>query len=155
MYKILLVSSRAIALALDPLFFFVPVIHEDKKCISEDKKMWINAIFWRSVLDFIYLVHFVVKFYNEKKEDESNTTSAKGQRYLWMWFMFDILVILPIPQVIQKLTFSADILHSLIKSFYYFRAPDQMYSEHIHMEINCTKSNIIQPILFVRLDPLN
>ena len=27
--------------------------------------MWINAIFWRSVLDFIYLVHFVVKFYNE------------------------------------------------------------------------------------------
>ena len=140
MYKILLVSSRAIALALDPLFFFVPVIHEDKKCISEDKNMWINAIFWRSVLDFIYLVHFVVYFYKEKKKKE------KCQWYLWMWFMFDILVILPIPQVIQKLTFSADILHSLIKSFYYFRAPDQMYSEHIHMEINCTKSNIIQPI---------
>ncbi|KAK4564787.1 hypothetical protein RGQ29_006738 [Quercus rubra] len=95
-YYILLVSSRAIALSLDPLFFFVPVIHEDKKCISEDKKMWINAIFWRSVLDFIYLVHFVVKFYKEKKEEKNS------QWYLWMWFMFDILVILPIPQVLMS-----------------------------------------------------
>ena len=69
--NIVLVSLRAIALALDPLFFFVPVIHEDKKCISEDKKMWINAIFWRSVLDFIYLVQFVVKF--------SNTSNQKGK----------------------------------------------------------------------------
>ncbi|XP_050260681.1 cyclic nucleotide-gated ion channel 1-like [Quercus robur] len=96
LYKIFLVSSRAIALSLDPLFFFVPVIHEDKKCISEDKKMWINAIFWRSVLDFIYLVHFVVYFYKEKKEKE------KSQWYLWMRFMFDILVILPIPQVLMS-----------------------------------------------------
>ncbi|KAK4564809.1 hypothetical protein RGQ29_006751 [Quercus rubra] len=75
-YNILLVSSRAIALSLDPLFFFVPVIHEDKKCISEDKKMWINAIFWRSVLDFIYLVHFVVKFYEKKEEKKEGTIPA-------------------------------------------------------------------------------
>ena len=114
---------RAIALALDPLFFFVPVIREDKKCISEDKKMWINAIFWRSVLDFIYLVQFAVVKEGvqctnalntnsvpedetsaegqreEKKEDASNTKSAKRQRYPWMCFMFAIIVILPIPQV--------------------------------------------------------
>ncbi|KAK4564798.1 hypothetical protein RGQ29_006744 [Quercus rubra] len=95
-YKILLVSSRAIALSLDPLFFFVPVIHEDKKCISEDKKMWINAIFWRSVLDFIYLVHFVVYFHKKKKE------KGKSQWYLWMRFVFNILVILPIPQVLMS-----------------------------------------------------
>ncbi|KAL4614152.1 hypothetical protein ACB092_07G033500 [Castanea dentata] len=123
-YKIILVSSHAIALSLDPLFFFVPVIHEDKKCISEDKKMWINAFFWRSFLDFKYLVHFVVKFYienNEKNKVESKekkTTSAdesKGQRCkfwnfspeekdLWklrMWFMFDIIVIFPFPQVLM------------------------------------------------------
>ncbi|XP_075673058.1 cyclic nucleotide-gated ion channel 1-like isoform X2 [Castanea sativa] len=99
-YNILLVSSRAIALSLDPLFFFVPVIHEDKKCISEDKKMWINAIFWRSVLDFIYLVHVVVKFYNNKK-GASNTASTKHQRHPRMCFMFDIIVILPIPQVLM------------------------------------------------------
>ena len=95
-YNILLVSSRAIALSLDPLFFFVPVIHEDKKCISEDKKMWINAIFWRSVLDFIYLVHFVVKFYEKKEEKKEGTIR---QRHPRMCFMFDIIVILPIPQV--------------------------------------------------------
>ncbi|KAL4614148.1 hypothetical protein ACB092_07G033200 [Castanea dentata] len=100
-YNILLVSSRAIALSLDPLFFFVPVIHEDKKCISEDKKMWINAIFWRSFLDFIYLVHFVVKFYNNKKEGAPNTASTKHQRHPRMCFMFDIIVILPIPQVLM------------------------------------------------------
>ncbi|XP_030942627.1 cyclic nucleotide-gated ion channel 1-like [Quercus lobata] len=118
LYKIFLVSSRAIALSLDPLFFFVPVIHEDKKCISEDKKMWINAIFWRTVLDLIYLVHFVVYFYKEKKEKE------KSQWYLWMRFMFDILVILPIPQVLMsnvlsemrraKNTISVKILNAVI-----------------------------------------
>ncbi|XP_030945142.1 cyclic nucleotide-gated ion channel 1-like isoform X2 [Quercus lobata] len=120
-YKILFVSSRAIALALDPLFFFVPVIHEDKKCISEDKKMWINAIFWRSFLDFKYLVHFVVKFYIEKNEVELSLKTpgadeSKGQRCkfwnfsqeekeLWklrMWFMFDIIVIFPFPQVLMS-----------------------------------------------------
>ncbi|XP_050262683.1 cyclic nucleotide-gated ion channel 1-like isoform X2 [Quercus robur] len=123
--NIVLVSLRAIALALDPLFFFVPVIHEDKKCISEDKTMWINAIFWRSVLDFIYLVHFVMHFpntCNQKGRDEGvsnnavivqgtnapNTdsgpkdeTSAKRQRHPLMCFMFDIIVILPIPQVLM------------------------------------------------------
>ena len=78
-YNILLVSSRAIALSLDPLFFFVPVIHEDKKCISEDKKMWINAIFWRSFLDFTYLVHFVVKFCEDKNKI-SNANSTKDQK---------------------------------------------------------------------------
>ncbi|KAK7835493.1 cyclic nucleotide-gated ion channel 1 [Quercus suber] len=80
--------------------------------------MWINAIFWRSVLDFIYLVHFVVYFYKEKKEKEKN------QWYLWMRFMFDILVILPIPQVLMsnilsemrraKNTISAKILNAVI-----------------------------------------
>ncbi|KAK7859502.1 cyclic nucleotide-gated ion channel 1 [Quercus suber] len=80
--------------------------------------MWINAIFWRSVLDFIYLVHFVVYFYKEKKEKK------KSQWYLWMRFMFDILVILPIPQVLMsnilsemrraKNTFSVKILNAVI-----------------------------------------
>ncbi|XP_050259645.1 cyclic nucleotide-gated ion channel 1-like [Quercus robur] len=65
------------------------------------------------------MVHFVVNFYIEKNKDKSNPTSANesnGQRYkfwnfsqeekklwmLWMWFMFHIIVILPIPQALMS-----------------------------------------------------
>ena len=81
----ILVFCRAIAVSLDPLFLYVPVIKEDKKCIELNKVLWIIAIVSRSVTDFIYLVHFVVK--------------SKKRRHFWPFFMLNILVILPIPQV--------------------------------------------------------
>ena len=57
----ILVFCRAIALSLDPLFFYVPVIKEDKKCIGLNKVLWTIAVVSRSVTDVIHLVHFVVK----------------------------------------------------------------------------------------------
>ncbi|XP_075673250.1 cyclic nucleotide-gated ion channel 1-like isoform X2 [Castanea sativa] len=107
-YDELLVFCRAIAVSLDPLFFYVPVIKEDKKCIELNKVLWIIAIVSRSVTDIIYLVYFVVESIKLRDEsnDESNTTVwAKGRRHLWS-IMVNVLVILPIPQVVMSSIFS-------------------------------------------------
>ncbi|KAF3973278.1 hypothetical protein CMV_003285 [Castanea mollissima] len=107
-YEEILVFCHAIAVSLDPLFLYVPVIKEDKKCIGLNKVLWIIAIVSRSVTDIIYLVHFVVKFMirRDAGNNESNTTSwAKGRRHLWP-IMFNVLVILPIPQVVMPSIFS-------------------------------------------------
>ena len=71
-YRHILVFFRALAVSLDPLFFYVPVIKEDKKCIGLNKVLWTIAVVSRSVTDVIHLVHFVVKSMmrrNERKGD--------------------------------------------------------------------------------------
>ena len=100
----ILVFGRAIAVSLDPLFFYVPVIKEDKKCIGLNKVLWTIAIVSRSVTDFIYLVQYVVKSVVKSKipkehNDESNSKErnirVKSRSYFWPFFMLNILVILP------------------------------------------------------------
>ena len=102
------VLSCVIAVSLDPLFFYLPVTNEDKKCIRLDKKLWITAIILRSFFDIIHLLHIILQFrtgFIDKKllksgKSELNTDAWKiAQKYLWPWFLFDIITILPIPQV--------------------------------------------------------
>ena len=104
-YDEILVLFRAIAVSLDLLFLYVPVIKEDKKCIALNKVLFIIAIVLRSVIDIIYIVHFVVKskIRRDERNNESNTTCwAKVRRHLW-FIMFNVLFILPIPQVRKTL----------------------------------------------------
>ena len=54
-WNVVFLLSCIIAVALDPLFFYLPVINEDKKFIRLDKKLWITAIVLRSFFDIIYL----------------------------------------------------------------------------------------------------
>ncbi|XP_030942479.1 cyclic nucleotide-gated ion channel 1-like isoform X2 [Quercus lobata] len=118
-YEGILVFCRAIAVSLlDPLFFYVPVINEDKKCIGLNKVLWTIAIVSRSVTDFIYLVHYVVisvvkskkSKIRKERNDESNSKErnirVKSRSYFWPFFMLNILVILPIPQVVMSSIFS-------------------------------------------------
>ena len=104
-YDEILVLFRAIAVSLDLLFLYVPVIKEDKKCIVLNNVLWIIAIVLRSVIDIIYIVHFGVKCKKrlEERDNESNTTCwAKVRRHLW-FITFNVLFILPIPQVRKTL----------------------------------------------------
>ena len=100
-YEEILVLFRAFAVSLDPLFFYVPVIKEDKKCIGLNEVLWTIAIVSRSATDVVYLVHLVVKSYKERGSKANTTGREKGRRHLWS--MFNVLVILPIPQVMETL----------------------------------------------------
>ena len=114
---------------LDPLFFYLPVINESKKCIGLDKKLRTTALVLRSVTDFFHLMHICFRIrtrYKDeeplskkeeeelsKKEEEKEPLSKKEEeaeptktckeawRRFWPYFLFliDILVILPVPQV--------------------------------------------------------
>ncbi|XP_075674735.1 cyclic nucleotide-gated ion channel 1-like, partial [Castanea sativa] len=114
-WNVVFVLSCVTAVALDPLFFYLPVIIQDKKCIWFDNRLWITALVLRSFFDFIYLVHIILQFrtgFIDKKllksgKPELNTNARKiAKKYLWPRLIFDILAILPIPQVVIPTIFS-------------------------------------------------
>ena len=113
-WNVIFLLSCVISVLLDPLFFYLPVINEDKKCIGLDKKLWITAIVLRSVTDIIYLMHIIFQFrtgfINKEREKLGkglNTDAWEiAMRYLGRYFLIDILAILPIPQVRERLLFN-------------------------------------------------
>ncbi|KAK9989667.1 hypothetical protein SO802_029906 [Lithocarpus litseifolius] len=99
-YRQIFVFFRALAVSLDPLFFYVPVIKEDKKCIGLNNVVWTTAVVSRSVIDVIFLAHFVVECMIRRDE-----RCAKWQRHLW-FIVLNVLAILPIPQVVMPSIYS-------------------------------------------------
>ena len=102
-WRIIFGVSCVIAVALDPLFFYVPVINEDKKCIGLDKKLRAISLILRSVTDIIGIINIILQFRNGYKDENSGEEVKDfrkiARRYLWPYFVIDILVILPFPQV--------------------------------------------------------
>ncbi|CAN0901847.1 Cyclic nucleotide-gated ion channel 1 [Linum grandiflorum] len=60
------VLSCFIAVSLDPLFFYVPVIDDKNKCLDLDDKMQITASVLRSFTDIFYIIHIVFQFRTER-----------------------------------------------------------------------------------------
>lgn len=97
-----------IAVSLDPLFFYVPVIDDEKKCLSLDIKMEITATVLRSFSDAFYIVHMIFQFRTGFIAPSSRVFGrgvlvedswAIARRYLSSYFLVDILAVLPLPQV--------------------------------------------------------
>ena len=103
-WNVVFLWSCIIAVALDPLFFYLPVITEDKKCIRLDKKLWITAIVLQSFFDIIYLMHIILQFRTGFIDDKHlkrgrPVLNTNARNYFWPRFLWDVLTILPIPQV--------------------------------------------------------
>ncbi|XP_048132662.1 cyclic nucleotide-gated ion channel 1 isoform X2 [Rhodamnia argentea] len=105
--RIFLISC-VFALALDPLFFYIPVI-DAKKCLDSDKRMEIIASILRTVIDAFYIFHIILQFRTGFIAPSSRVfgrgeliddPSAVSRRYLSSYFFLDVLAILPIPQVV-------------------------------------------------------
>lgn len=90
--KIFLLLS-VIAIILDPLFFYIPVVNDEKKCIEMDKILGTTAISLRSVIDLFKIIHFIFELLTK--------LPVKGRMRVWLVFLIDILAILPLPQVWQ------------------------------------------------------
>ncbi|KAK6142738.1 hypothetical protein DH2020_023086 [Rehmannia glutinosa] len=75
------VLSCVIAVSLDPLFFYIPVVDGKNLCLSLDENLEIIACVLRS---------------GELIEDPK----AIAKRYLSSYFIIDVLSILPLPQVV-------------------------------------------------------
>ena len=48
-----------LALAVDPLFFFIPVIDSHKFCFTLDKKLGVAVCVLRTLIDVFYVIHFI------------------------------------------------------------------------------------------------
>ncbi|XP_062119865.1 cyclic nucleotide-gated ion channel 1-like [Humulus lupulus] len=93
-----------IAVTLDPLFFYIPIIDKDKKCIKTDKKLRNSALILRSLMDIIYIIDIsciVAKTYKSLEKDQIvKSVSAVAKKISWSLIFVDFLAILPVPQVI-------------------------------------------------------
>ncbi|TYI68917.1 hypothetical protein E1A91_D08G119200v1 [Gossypium mustelinum] len=106
--KIFLLSC-IIAVSIDPLFFYVPVINDDKKCLVLDEKMEITAGVLRSFTDIFYIIHIIFQFRTGFIAPSSRVfgrgvlvedSLAIAKRYLKSYFVIDVLAVLPLPQVV-------------------------------------------------------
>ncbi|KAL5555187.1 hypothetical protein UlMin_037423 [Ulmus minor] len=102
--KIFIVSC-VIGVLIDPLFLYIPIINEGKKCLRRDETMKNLALVLRSITDFAYIWHIFVRLQSAlkmaKKLDLSILTGLP-----WSYLLIDILAILPIPQVVVLVFFS-------------------------------------------------
>ncbi|KEH40404.1 putative potassium channel, voltage-dependent, ERG [Medicago truncatula] len=98
-----------IAVSLDPLFFYVPVIDGENKCLSLDRGMEITATFLRTFSDVFYIIHMIFQFRTGFIAPSSRVFGRGvliddswviAKRYLSSYFLVDILAILPLPQVV-------------------------------------------------------
>ncbi|KAJ6359361.1 hypothetical protein OIU76_000984 [Salix suchowensis] len=104
----IVVFSCLMAVSLDPIFFYVPVIDDGKKCLSLDSTMEITASVLRSFTDIFYMLHIIFQFRTGFIAPSSRVigrgvlvedTWAIAKRYLSSYFLIDILSVLPLPQV--------------------------------------------------------
>eukprot|EP00268_Persea_americana_P048077 TRINITY_DN504_c1_g2_i1.p1 TRINITY_DN504_c1_g2~~TRINITY_DN504_c1_g2_i1.p1 ORF type:complete len:611 (-),score=90.22 TRINITY_DN504_c1_g2_i1:217-2049(-) len=97
------------AVSVDPIFFYIPVVDIDKKCLDLDHRLEIAASVLRSFTDIFYILHIFFQFRTGFIAPSSRVfgrgvlvedPSAIARRYLSSYFLIDILAVLPLPQVV-------------------------------------------------------
>lgn len=105
--KIFLFAS-VIALAIDPLFFYIPIVDGERHCLNLHSNLEIAASVLRTFIDAFYIIHIVFQF-RTAYISPSSRVFGRGElvedskliaiKYLSSYFIIDVLSILPLPQV--------------------------------------------------------
>ncbi|XP_020411522.1 cyclic nucleotide-gated ion channel 1-like [Prunus persica] len=115
----IIVISCVIGVSLDPLFFYIPFIDKEKKCLGMDKKLRNVALILRFLTDITFLVHIGYQTWEAgnkayKGEDWQQTLkyneiipfAKRFAGYLsWLSFLTDLLAVLPVPQILVVVLF--------------------------------------------------
>ncbi|XP_062111008.1 probable cyclic nucleotide-gated ion channel 20, chloroplastic [Humulus lupulus] len=103
------VISCLIAIFVDPLFFFLLSVQKDNKCIVINMPMTKVLVVFRSLTDFVYLLHMLLQFRLAYVAPESRIVGAGelvdhpqkiARNYFRGCFFIDLFVVLPLPQII-------------------------------------------------------
>ncbi|GKU96657.1 hypothetical protein SLEP1_g9868 [Rubroshorea leprosula] len=100
-----------IAVALDPLFVYIPVVVNDKtrRCLNLDKELGIIACVLRTFMDAFHIIHMIFQFRTGFIAASSRVFGTGelivnprtiAKRYLFTYFIIDVLSILPLPQLV-------------------------------------------------------
>ncbi|KAK7338053.1 hypothetical protein VNO77_18650 [Canavalia gladiata] len=103
------VITCVMAVSVDPLFFYIPVIDEKKKCLQLDGALQITASVFRTFFDLFYILHILFQF-RTGFIPPSSRVFGRGElvddpvaimkKYLTSYFIVDMLSIIPLPQVL-------------------------------------------------------
>ncbi|KAJ1698706.1 hypothetical protein LUZ63_007218 [Rhynchospora breviuscula] len=102
------VISCLVAIFIDPLFFFVLSVQKTNKCMVLNWSFGTAIAVVRSITDIIYLMHMLLQFRLAYVAPESRVVGAGDLvdepmkiacHYLRGYFIFDLFVVLPLPQV--------------------------------------------------------
>ncbi|VVB06880.1 unnamed protein product [Arabis nemorensis] len=106
--KIFLFAS-VIALAIDPLFFYIPIVDGERHCLNLHSNLEIVASVLRTFIDAFYIIHIVFQF-RTAYISPSSRVFGRGElvddpksiaiKYLSSYFIIDVLSILPLPQLV-------------------------------------------------------
>ena len=108
----LFVISCFLAISVDPLFFYVPVINGNSNCLGIDRKLAITVTTLRTIIDVFYLVHMALQFRTAYIAPSSRVfgrgelvidPTQIAKRYLRRYFIIDLVSVLPLPQVWTQL----------------------------------------------------
>ncbi|KAJ6795203.1 cyclic nucleotide-gated ion channel 1 [Iris pallida] len=103
------VLSCVIAVSMDPLFLYIPIINRESNCLVFDRKLKITASVLRSFTDLFYVLHIILQFRTGFIAPSSRVfgrgvlvedPKAIARRYISSYFFIDILAVLPLPQVV-------------------------------------------------------
>nr|XP_043624656.1 probable cyclic nucleotide-gated ion channel 5 [Erigeron canadensis] len=103
------VVSCILAVSIDPLFFYLPVIDQSKSCLGMDRKMAIIVTTLRTIIDTFYLIHMALQFRTAYIAPSSRVfgrgelvinPAQIAKRYLRWYFIIDFLSVLPLPQIV-------------------------------------------------------
>lgn len=102
--------SCLVALFVDPLFFYLPSVHNDgtSSCMAIDLNLGIVITCFRTLADMFYLLHMFIKL-RTAYISPSSRVFGRGElvmdpkkiarRYLRSDFFIDLIATLPLPQV--------------------------------------------------------
>ncbi|KAG6649421.1 probable cyclic nucleotide-gated ion channel 14 [Carya illinoinensis] len=101
-----------VALFVDPLFFYVPLVvvnNDNSSCMATDLNLGIVITCFRTVADIFYMLHMVIKF-RTAYVSPSSRVFGRGELvmdpkmiarwYLRSEFLIDLLAALPLPQIV-------------------------------------------------------
>ncbi|XP_060218432.1 cyclic nucleotide-gated ion channel 1-like isoform X4 [Lycium barbarum] len=106
------VLACIISVAIDPLFFYIPVVDNKRKCLDLDSSLKIPISVLRSLTDLCYIYHIILQFRTGFFAPSSRVFGRDeliedafriAKRYLLPYFLIDILAVLPLPQVVGAL----------------------------------------------------
>lgn len=107
----LFIVSCLVALFVDPLYFYLPVVggSGNSFCMKTDLNLRIVVTFFRTIADFFYLLHMIIKFRTAYVAPSSRVFGRGelvmdpkkiAQKYIKTDFSIDLIATLPLPQVL-------------------------------------------------------
>jgi len=103
------VASCLVAVSVDPLFFFLPVVDYANECIEISKNLKVSVTVFRTTTDFIYMIHMFLRFRTAFTKP-STRVLGRGElvtdpyeiavNYLRKDFWIDFVAVLPVPQIV-------------------------------------------------------